>query len=93
MSIIDPVQGHNRRVLWSYVGALFWALCLTRKKKAIEGIFPTHPANIIYKCNLFLQQWSPLARRKDADKLKHAQDRLLYVYVLAREPPATAPSG
>ena len=77
-------------MLWSCIGALAWSLWLTRNKLAIEGIFPTHPANILFKCNLFLQQWSPLVRRKDADKMKHAQDRLHAVYILAREPPATS---
>ena len=79
-------------MLWSCIRALAWSLWLTRNKLAIEGIFPMHPANIIYKCNLFLQQWSPLARRKDADKLKQSQDRLRQVYVLAREPLATSSS-
>ena len=89
-AIVDSVQGGNKRVLWSCIGALAWAIWLTRNKLAIEGIFPSHPANIIYKCNLLLQQWSPLARRKDAEKLKQAQDRLRQVYVLAREPSATS---
>lgn len=59
VAILDAVQGSSKRVLWSCVWALFWALRLTRNKLTIEGIFPTHPANVIYKCNLFLQQWSP----------------------------------
>ena len=79
-------------MLWSCIGALAWAIWLTRNKLAIEGIFPSHPANIIYKCNLLLQQWSPLARCKDAEKPKQAQDRLREVYVLAREPSATSAS-
>ena len=85
MAIFESVQGSSKRVLWSCVGALFWVLWLTRNKLAIEGIFPTHPANIMYKCNLFLQQWSPLARRKDAERMQHAQDLLRQVYVMARE--------
>ena len=91
-TIVDSIHGGNNRVLWSCIGALTWAVWLTRNKLAIEGIFPSHPANIIYKCNLLLQQWSPLAKRKDAEKLKLAQDRLRQIYVLAREPSATSAS-
>ena len=86
------MNGGNKRVLWSYLGALAWAMWLTRNKLAIEGVFPSHPANILYKCNIFLQQWSPLARSKDAEKMKLAQDRLRQVYLLAREPTATPSS-
>ena len=92
-AIVATTKGGNNRVLWSCLGALAWSLWLTRNKLAIEGIFPTYPANIIYKRNLFLQQWSPLARHKDAEKLKQAQDRLRQVYVLARESLATSAPG
>ena len=90
--LLDSIHERAKRVMWSCVGALLWVLWLTRNKLTIEGCFPSHPANIIYKCNLFLQQWSPLARRKDAERLKQAQDRLRQVYLLAREPTATPTS-
>ena len=91
-AIVALMTGGSRRVLWSCLGTLAWALWLTRNKLAIEGIFPSHPANILYNCNILLQQWSPLARRKDAERLKQAQDRLRQVYILAREPTATSAS-
>ena len=90
VAILDLVQGSSKRVRWSYVGALFWALWLTRNKLAIVGIFRTHPANVIYKCNLFLQQWSPLARRKDTERMKHAKVYLRRGNMVAREPAATS---
>ena len=90
--IVASMTGGSKRVLWSCLGVLAWALWLTRNKLAIEGIFPSHPANILYKCNIFLQQWSPLARSKDAEKMKIAQDCLRQVYLLAREPTATPSS-
>ena len=89
-AIVASTMGGSKRVLWSCLGALAWAMWLTRNKIAIEGIFPSHPANILYKCNILMQQWSPLAKHKDADKMKQAQDRLRQVYVLAREPPAAS---
>ena len=89
-AIVASTMGGSKRVLWSCLGALAWAMWLTRNKIAIEGIFPSHPANILYKCNILMQQWSLLAKHKDADKMKQAQDRLRQVYVLAREPPAAS---
>ena len=84
--LLDAIHGRAKRVMWSCVGALLWAMWLTRNKLTMEGCFPTHPANIIFKCNLLLQQWSPLGRRKNAELIKTAQQRLMQVYVMAREP-------
>ena len=91
-AIVATMNGGNKRVLWSCLGALAWAMWLTRNKLAIEGVFPSHPANILYKCNIFLQQWSSLARSKDAEKMKLAQDRLRQVHILSRDPTATTSS-
>ena len=83
--ILGALQGSTKRVVWSCVGALLWSLWLTRNKLTIQGMLPTHPASIIFKCNLLLQQWSRLGRRKDADLIKTAQQRILQVYAAARE--------
>ena len=53
--LLDAIQGPAKRAIWSCVGELLWALWLTRNKLTIEGCFPSHRANIIYKCNLFVQ--------------------------------------
>ena len=84
--LLDTIHRRTKRVMWSCVGALLLAMWLIRNKFTIEGCFPSHPANIIFKCNLLLQQWSPLGRRRDAELIKTAQQRLLQVYVMAREP-------
>ena len=84
-NLLAGIKGSAFWVMWSCVGALLWALWLTRNKFTIEGCFPNHPANIIFKCNLLLQQWSPLGRRKDAEMIKTAQQRLLQVYAMVRE--------
>ena len=88
--LFDAVQGQGKHVMWSCVGALLWALWLIRNKLASEGIFPSHPANAIFRCSLLLRHWSPLVRQKDAEMMKNTQDRLHQVYVMAREPAATS---
>ena len=84
--LLDTIHGSAKRVMWRCVGALLWSIWLTRNKFTIEGCFPSHPANILFKCNLLLQQWSPLGRRRDTELTNTAQQRLLQVYVMAREP-------
>ena len=83
--LLGSIHGRSKRVMWSCVGALLSAMWLIRNKFTIQGIFHSHPANIIFKCNLLLQQWSPLGRRKDAELIKTAQQRLVQVYAMARE--------
>ena len=68
-ALLSPVSGSARRVMWCCVGALLWALWHIRNKLTIEGVFPSHPADVIFKCVIFLQQWAPLGRRQDADLL------------------------
>ena len=84
--LLDTIHGSAKRVMWRCVGALLWSIWLTRNKFTIEGCFRSHPANILFKCNLLLQQWSPLGRRRDTELINTAQQRLLQVYVMAREP-------
>ena len=86
VGLLDSVQGQLKRVMWTSIGALLWSLWLTHNKHTIEGILPSHPANIIYKCSILMQQWSPLAKRKNSEIVKHAQERIHQVYVAAREP-------
>ena len=84
--LLDTIHGSAKRVMWRCVGALLWTIWLTRNKFTIEGCFPSHPANILFKCNLLLQQWSPLGRRRDTELINTGQQCLLQVYVMAREP-------
>ena len=86
VDLLDSVQGQGKRVLWTSIGAMLWSLRVTHNKFTIEGSFPSHPANIICKCSILLQQWSPLAKQKDTDLLKLAQVRVHQVFVAAREP-------
>ena len=86
VELLDSVQGPHKRVLWTSIGAMLWSLWLTRNKFTIEGSFSSHPANIICKCFILLQLWSPLVKQKDSEIMKHARERVHQVYVAAREP-------
>lgn len=55
LACLDPFCGATKRVLWRSVGALLWALRNIRNKLTIEGVFPSHPADCIYKCTVFMQ--------------------------------------
>src|SRR4051812_30271551 len=51
-AILSVHKGGFARVLWRCVGALLWSLWTTRNKIIIERKFPSHPADIIFKCHL-----------------------------------------
>ena len=77
-------RGSFGRVLWRCVGALCWSQWTTRNKMTIEHKFPNHPADIIFKCHLFLQTWTPLGKRRDADRMMEAMERIRTIQVEAR---------
>ena len=58
--VIQSQRGAKARVLWSCVGALLWFLWTVRNKMTIEHKFPANPTDVIFKCHLFLQTWTPL---------------------------------
>lgn len=72
LACLATVHGSVGRVLWSSVGVFLWALWHIRNKLTIEAVFPSHPTDCIFKCSIFLQKWSPLGRRQDADVLQQA---------------------
>ena len=39
-----------------------WALWTSRNKRAIEGLFPRYPADLLFKTNALLQKWRVLQR-------------------------------
>lgn len=90
VSYLSSVQGSSRRIMWTCAAAMLWALWRTRNKFTIEVVFPSHPADVIYKCIIFLQQWAPLGRHQDADLHRHALDRLRLIYSAARAPSSAA---
>ena len=74
--ILDAIQGPAKRVVWSCVGALFWALWLTRNKLTIEHIFPTNPVNCLFKAIIFLQQWRSLIKDGDLEAFDDMLSRM-----------------
>ena len=50
----------------------------------IKYKFPNHPADIIFKCHLFLQTWTPLGKRRDADRMTEAMERIRLIQIAAR---------
>ena len=85
-SSLSSVQGSSRRIMWTCAAAMLWALWRICNKLTIEGVFPSHPADVIYKCIIFLQQWAPLGRHQDADLHRQSLDRLRLVYSASRAP-------
>ena len=86
VSSLSGFQGASRRVMWTCAAAMLWAIWNTRNKFTIEGVFPSHPADVIFKCIVFLQQWASLGRQQDSDLHRQAICRLHAVYSEARAP-------
>ena len=82
--ILLAQRGSFGRVLWRCIGAMCWSLWTTRNKMTIEHKFPIHPADIIFKCHLFLQTWTPLGKRRDADRMMEAMERIRTIQFEAR---------
>jgi hypothetical protein len=64
-AILQAFSGRARRILWLFFAAICWALWNTRNKFTIENTFPNHPADVLYKITMYLQQWRILSKRKD----------------------------
>ena len=83
-ALLAAFRGGFGRVLWRCVGALLWSIWTTRNKMTIEHKFPSPPADIIFKCHLFLQTWTPLGKRRDADRMSEAMERIRTIQIDAR---------
>lgn len=54
LTCLGSLSGQTSRVMWTCVGALLWLLWHIRNKITIEGVFPSHPADCVLKCTIFL---------------------------------------
>ena len=52
--------------------------------------FPIHPADIIFKCHIFLQVWAPLGKKRDEERMKETMDLIKSTMVKARQDGSTA---
>lgn len=54
LNLLSAQRGANARVVWRSVGVLLWSIWTVRNKIAIEHKFHAHPADILFKCHIFL---------------------------------------
>lgn len=70
--------GRNLNLVYFCFAIVLWGLWTTRNKWAIEGIFPRHPSDFLFKINMMMQKWRILLRdgeRTTLDgKIKRAED-------------------
>lgn len=84
LAILRAHRGATTRVLWRYVGALLWALWTVRNKFTIEHKFLSNPADVIFKCHLFLQTWMSLGKQQDTELMQAAMERIRSIQQEAR---------
>ena len=91
LSILTAQRGANARIVWRCVGALLWSLWTVRNKITIEHKFPTHPADIIFKCHIFLQVWASLGKKRDFERMNEAMELIKSSMMKARHGTMAAP--
>ena len=89
LTLIKTQKGYSARIAWRCVGALLWAIWTTRNKIMIEKKFPNHPADVIFKCHLFLQTWIQLRKERDAERMMESMMRIKTTQTLARQEPCS----
>ena len=61
--------GRRRRLFWLVFAAMTWTLWTIRNKMVIERVFLRRASDSVYKFLAFLQQWYPLCRQRDKERL------------------------
>jgi hypothetical protein len=69
--------GRRRRLFWLVFAALTWTLWTVRNKMVIERIFPRRASDSLYSFLALLQQWYPLCRQRDRERLDGMLEDLL----------------
>ena len=88
LTLIKTQKGSSARIALRCVGALLWALWTTRNKITIEKKFPNHPADVIFKCHLFLQTWISFGKECNVERMMEAMMRIKTTQTLARQDPS-----
>ena len=83
-AILSAHRSGFARILRRCVGALLWSLWTTHNKITIEHKIPSHPADIIFKCHLFLQTWMLLGKRRGTERMEEAMERIRAIQIAAR---------
>lgn len=85
LDIIHTQKGASARIVWHCVGVLLWSLWTVRNKMTIEKKFPSHPADILFKCHLFLHTWTPLGKPCDEERMIETMVRIRSIQMEARQ--------
>ena len=56
-----------------------------RNKYTIEGIFPSQPADCLFKLAMYLQVWKPVARRQDRGEVEAVIGRIRALHDTIRD--------
>ena len=76
LNLLKAHRGANARLLWRGVGELLWSFWVVRNKITIEHKFPAHPADILFKCHIFLQAWAPLGKQRDEGRMNEIMEQI-----------------
>jgi hypothetical protein len=71
--------GGRRRLFWLVFASMSWVLWTIRNKMVIEHIFLRRASDSVFKFLAFLQQWYPLCRQRDRERLDSMLEDLLLV--------------
>jgi hypothetical protein len=69
--------GRRRCLFWLVFASMTWTLWTIRNKMVIERIFLWRVSDSIFKFLAFLQQWYPLYRQRDRERLDSMLEDLL----------------
>jgi hypothetical protein len=69
--------GKRRRLFWLVFASMTWTLWTTRNKMVIERIFLRRASDSIFKFLAIMQQWYPLCRQRDKERLDSMLEDLL----------------
>lgn len=61
--------GRNSNLVIFCLAAVLWSLWSTRNIYAIEGVFPKHSTDILYKIITYMQKWRALLKEGEKEML------------------------
>ena len=61
--------GRRRRLFWLVFAAMTWTVWTIRNKMVIEHVFLRRASDSVFKLLAFLQEWHPLCRQRDRERL------------------------
>jgi hypothetical protein len=83
--LLQNQVGQTRRVFWIASVALLCTLWNLRNKFSIEGVFSNQPDDGLYKMNIYMQVWKPVARSQDRAAVEEAITRIRSLHATTRD--------